>query len=416
LAGRAAFDVALHYSDSLLVLEAEPNREHIARDAVSIVRRIMSRLSSQSTLDEFHRDAATQIRAMTDFERLMIYRFAPGGEGEVISESLADGMESFLGLHYPASGIPVQARALYLRNPFRIIADVDAETVVLLPGSGLVQSLDLSLAMTRAVSPTHVEYLPTPSRWRVSDLLLDTRRQRVWRDGCEIPLPKLTYDLLVTLARYHPTVISDERLMKDVWPGLVVSQETISQRVKLLRDALGDDSRNPRYITRLRSRGYHLIGPVESLSDGDDLPPPAATAEVQAPITAEEELSLLEPEWRVEECDRPEWAVTQVIAKAVTAEMFSSLVAPASVSEPARCEHSSDFKAKAALEALKGEKTIAQIAATYEVHANQISSWKTQLLENAAGIFGVGIADRAGNPLDSDVSNVPRRSPHEDST
>jgi transposase len=50
-----------------------------------------------------------------------------------------------------------------------------------------------------------------------------------------------------------------------------------------------------------------------------------------------------------------------------------------------------------ALEALKGEKTIAQLAAHYDVHANQISSWKTQLLENAAGIFGVGVVEGAAD-------------------
>ena len=50
-----------------------------------------------------------------------------------------------------------------------------------------------------------------------------------------------------------------------------------------------------------------------------------------------------------------------------------------------RRNHSPAFKAKVALEALKGEKTVAQLAAHYEVHANQITSWKTQLLENAAG-------------------------------
>jgi transposase len=42
---------------------------------------------------------------------------------------------------------------------------------------------------------------------------------------------------------------------------------------------------------------------------------------------------------------------------------------------------------------LKGEKTIAQLAAHYDVHANQITSWKTQLLENAAGIFGAGVVE-----------------------
>ncbi len=159
VSGRSTFDVALHFSESLLMLEAEPSGDQIGRDAGSIVRRIMSRLSTQSTLEEFHRDAARQIRDMTDFERVMIYRFAQGGDGEVIAESLADGMESFLGLHYPASDIPAQARALYLKNPFRIIADVGARTVGVLPDSGVVQPLNLSLAMTRAVSPVHIEYL-----------------------------------------------------------------------------------------------------------------------------------------------------------------------------------------------------------------------------------------------------------------
>jgi transposase len=62
-----------------------------------------------------------------------------------------------------------------------------------------------------------------------------------------------------------------------------------------------------------------------------------------------------------------------------------------------RRNHSPAFKAKVALEALKGGKTIAQLAAPYDVHANQITSWKTQLLENAAGIFGAGVVEGAAD-------------------
>jgi len=53
-----------------------------------------------------------------------------------------------------------------------------------------------------------------------------------------------------------------------------------------------------------------------------------------------------------------------------------------------RRNHSAAFKARLALEAIRGEKTVAQIASHHEVHANQVTTWKTQLLENAAGIFG----------------------------
>lgn len=160
IADRPPFDIAVHYSGSLFVLEGETSRMDDELDANSLVCSMMTRLATRTTMDAYYRDAARQIRALTGFERVMIYRFADSGAGEVIAESLPHGMESFLGLNYPASDIPLQARALYLVNPFRIIADVGAAPVALLPAAAIaVQPLDLSLAMTRAVSPVHIEYL-----------------------------------------------------------------------------------------------------------------------------------------------------------------------------------------------------------------------------------------------------------------
>ncbi len=101
-------------------------------------------------------------------------------------------------------------------------------------------------------------------QYRVGDLLIDTGPQRVTRDGHVIALPKLSYDLLIALVRAAPNLLSLDALMAEVWPKLVVSPETVSQRIKLLRDALGDDPRNPRYVEGLRGRGYRLIPAVES--------------------------------------------------------------------------------------------------------------------------------------------------------
>ncbi|HWG69433.1 MAG TPA: HWE histidine kinase domain-containing protein [Steroidobacteraceae bacterium] len=153
------FDIAVHYANSMIVLEGEPTSLDEGMEVASLVRAMVVRLGTQQTLEAFHRDAARQVRLLTGFDRVMIYRFDQGGAGEVIAESLTSGMEAYLGLHYPASDIPAQARALYLRNPFRIIADVDAPTVVLLPVEAGVEPLDQSLAFTRAVSPVHIEYL-----------------------------------------------------------------------------------------------------------------------------------------------------------------------------------------------------------------------------------------------------------------
>jgi light-regulated signal transduction histidine kinase (bacteriophytochrome) len=125
-----------------------------------MVRTMIARLDTLATLDSFHKNAARQIHAMTSFDRVMIYQFAQGGDGEVIAEAISQGTEGFLGLHFPASDIPVQARALYLKNPFRIIADIQAPTMTLVPPAGDPgELLDLSLAITRAVSPVHIEYL-----------------------------------------------------------------------------------------------------------------------------------------------------------------------------------------------------------------------------------------------------------------
>ena len=84
----------------------------------------------------------------------------------------------------------------------------------------------------------------------------------MFRGVAEIALPNLSFQLLVALIQSAPNVLSNDRLMELVWPGQVVSPETVNKRVKLLRDSLGDEVHEPRYIAGVRSRGYRLIAPV----------------------------------------------------------------------------------------------------------------------------------------------------------
>jgi TolB-like protein/DNA-binding winged helix-turn-helix (wHTH) protein len=117
------------------------------------------------------------------------------------------------------------------------------------------------------------------SLFRVDDLVVDLGRRRVMRAGVDLKLPGLSFDLLVVLVRAAPNVVTVRRLMDIVWPDAVVSPETISQRVKLLRSTLGDDAKNPRYIGGVRSRGYRIVATVTALgpeTPSPDAPPAAA--------------------------------------------------------------------------------------------------------------------------------------------
>jgi TolB-like protein/DNA-binding winged helix-turn-helix (wHTH) protein len=107
---------------------------------------------------------------------------------------------------------------------------------------------------------------PDPPGYRVDDLIVERAPRRVRRAGTVIRLQALSFDLFVALARAAPCVVSFEQLSEQVWPGLVITPETIVQRVKLVRSALGDDPHAPRYIEGVRGRGYRMVAAVHPLT------------------------------------------------------------------------------------------------------------------------------------------------------
>ncbi|SEB45445.1 GAF domain-containing protein [Terriglobus roseus] len=158
------FDGFVHRHDGFSYLELEAASLTAGARFLDFYKRVShltSKLHATSSLAEMLRESTQGIRSMTGFDRVMIYRFAESNEGEVVAETVAEGVDSFLGLWYPASDIPEQARRLYLLNPIRNIVDVDytpaAIIPVINPDSG--RPADLSFAALRSVSPTHCEYL-----------------------------------------------------------------------------------------------------------------------------------------------------------------------------------------------------------------------------------------------------------------
>ncbi|MEO6718527.1 MAG: winged helix-turn-helix domain-containing protein [Novosphingobium sp.] len=95
--------------------------------------------------------------------------------------------------------------------------------------------------------------------WQVADLTIDVGGRSVVRGDQAIILPKLSFKFLLALVHASPDVLSADELMERVWTGIFVNSETVTQRAKLLRDALSDDPKEPRYFTVRRGVGYQLI-------------------------------------------------------------------------------------------------------------------------------------------------------------
>ena len=159
------YNTTVHRSGETLILEFEPFPDGTLDlpDLYNQTRKFVSLMEKNNHLSDLCNDIAVETRAITGYDRVMIYRFDPEYNGEVIAESKREDLNSFSGQKYPHTDIPAQARELYIRNPLRMIVDMDYAPVPILTldkhNNKNNQSLDLSLSVLRSVSPIHVEYL-----------------------------------------------------------------------------------------------------------------------------------------------------------------------------------------------------------------------------------------------------------------
>lgn len=157
-------DAVVHRSGGLVVVELEPRAPAAQgdyRDYGADTHQALMQLQAAEALPELLDEAAQIVRRITGYDRVMVYRFDEDGHGQVVAEDRLASLEPFLGLHYPASDIPAQARRLYVANPLRIIADIDYKPAAVAgpPDSTPMGPLDMTQSTLRSVSPIHVEYL-----------------------------------------------------------------------------------------------------------------------------------------------------------------------------------------------------------------------------------------------------------------
>jgi light-regulated signal transduction histidine kinase (bacteriophytochrome) len=144
--------------DIVIELEAQSDN-NTSYESFNLLKSITRDIKDCRTLENLANTTALFLKDFTGFDRIMIYQFDDKGDGEVIAEEKSIGLSSFLGLKYPATDIPKQARKLYLTNLSRSIHDTGDEGI---PVESLKKSdntLDLSYSVYRSVSPVHIQYL-----------------------------------------------------------------------------------------------------------------------------------------------------------------------------------------------------------------------------------------------------------------
>lgn len=156
------FQCFFHQSNDYYIFEAEPCTVGVedVSDVYNQTLQFINYMNATQSLKGLCQMVAKETRSLTGYDRVMVYRFDKEYNGEVFAESCREDLEPFLGLHYPHTDIPVQARELYMRNVLRLIADMDYVPVPIYTiDDGGYKNLDLSLSILRSTSPIHVEYL-----------------------------------------------------------------------------------------------------------------------------------------------------------------------------------------------------------------------------------------------------------------
>jgi len=125
------------------------------------LRDIIAQITTATSIESLCELIAHELRQLIGYDRVMVYRFDPDGHGEVVAEARDPELDSYLGLHYPASDIPQRARELYLRTRVRVLADVRYTPAPLVPRLSPMTGteLDMSLSYLRSMSPLHLQYL-----------------------------------------------------------------------------------------------------------------------------------------------------------------------------------------------------------------------------------------------------------------
>lgn len=214
------FDGIIHRFNRNLILELEPAKTANPTDFYkfySSVKGTIDKLQNATTIEEICQEIVKEIRKLTQCDRVMVYQLDAEGSGCVIAEDKRSNLKPYLGLHYPATDIPKQAKQLYTLNWLRLIPNVDYQGVELIPQLNPITNThtDLSLAALRSVSPLHIEYLHNMGVGASMSVSL-MREQQLWGlIACHHQSPKYISYEVRTACEFLGKVMSMQLVAKE---------------------------------------------------------------------------------------------------------------------------------------------------------------------------------------------------------
>ena len=301
----------VHVLDEVLVLEVEPadgepeESDSLAgTDQLNTLLDLMSLGADGLSVRDFSQRLVENVRNLTGYDRVMVYRLDDKNNGEVIAESRIESILPYLGQHFPSSDIPKRARELYIRNRLRMLVDIDYHPSPILPALNprTGRPLDMSLSTLRGVSPVHVEYLQNMGV-RATLTISIVESDRLWG--------------LIACHHYQPKRLSfAQRRTTDVLSDYATKQIFWHEFRDHRRAQIAREADNVRLEALIKSRGNWvealfadpdlLLGPLSatgfalsidgSVTSAGDAPGEDAIAKLVVWISARETLSLFRTE------------------------------------------------------------------------------------------------------------------------
>jgi PAS domain S-box-containing protein len=217
------FDGIIHRQDEVVILELESKQVADKTDFFTFYQQVkgtITKIQKAPTLIDMCQVVVKEVRKITGFDRVMVYRFDTDGSGRVIAEDKLDPLAAYFDLRYPASDIPKQAKQLYTLNWLRLIPDSHYQPVGLVSGNNSQAPLDLSLSVLRSVSPLHLEYLNNMEVGASMSISLIQNHQLWGLIACHHSTPRYVSYTIRTVCEFIGQIMSVELANKEALEDL----------------------------------------------------------------------------------------------------------------------------------------------------------------------------------------------------